>query len=210
MLTHDIIKHGLRDFECRVCFKIWQNKPRSPCPGVRVYEIYDNYAPLMDQKALAYLGYQTSAHAMPPEAGCYYKHSTSRYIYLYDPIQAIPKTRLRGVQNAITEILWPVSCLSLLATLSEMQRLKTPSPVEREHAQELSREIANMAAMTALYTRAELAQITGGILVFMLPPTILYRFYPAERANHDAERKLQTNLLIAYRKHMALCQTISP
>jgi len=41
----------------------------------------------------------------------------------------------------------------------------------------------------------------------VIPPIILYRFYPTEGANWNEERRLHANLLIAYRKHITLYQT---
>jgi hypothetical protein len=208
MTAHDLVKYGAGHFECRVCFNTWTKRPQTACPGLRVYGRYD-HDPLMTQNELARMGYHATPKRLPPEAGCFYKESASRYMPLYDPIQATPKTHLRDVHNTITEILWPISCLSLLATLSDMQPLRKLSAVEQGRAQELLREIANIAALTGIYTRAELEQIAGGVIVFTLPPTILYRFYPTARMNFVEEFKLQTNLIIAYRKYITVPQSLS-
>jgi hypothetical protein len=208
MTAHDLVKSGRGAYECRACFKKWDKRPQTACPGVRIYERYD-YAPLMTRDELDYIGYQATPKSLPPEAGCFYHPSAAHYILLYDPIQATPKTRLRGVHNTVTEIVWPLNCLSLLTILSEMGPFRTLSPLQREQTQQLFTEISNIAALTGVYTRMELEQITGGVIVFTLPPTILYRFYPIQRANIDDERKLQTNLLIAYRRYMSLSQGLS-
>jgi hypothetical protein len=201
MMAHDIVRYGPGQFECRVCFKIWEKRPQTACPGLKVYERYD-HAPLMTKEELNFMGYYATPKKLPPEAGYFYKGSAARYLPLYDPAQAVLKPHSAGIPNLVTAILWPLSCLSLLETLADMES-RTLSDEERVRAQELFIEIANIAALTKIYTRTELEQIHGGFVEFNIPPTTLHRFYPTPRGIVSEQRRLQTNLLIAYRRYKA-------
>lgn len=154
------------------------------------------------------MGYYATPKKLPPEAGCFYKESASRYMPLYDPAQAILRPHSVGIPHQVTLVLWPLSCLSLLETLADLES-RILSDEERARAQELFNEIANIAALTKIYTRTELEQIHGGVVEFNIPPVTLHRFYPTPRGIVSEQRRLQINLLVAYRKYLAAAERVS-
>lgn len=199
-MIHDLDRHGPRDYECRVCQQHWKVKPRNACPGVKVYDKSD-YGPILSKRDLSMMGYRTDEESLPPRVGCFYKFGD--YVALYDPIDAVPKMRRGKTALYTTQILWPLRWLPMLEILYVYEMGK-----ERDRAasgpkyRQLQSDVANMAASTLVFTRAEIEQINGHVLEFNMPPTPMHLIYPFSGRFTFDEYHLVLHLLTAYRKHM--------
>lgn len=201
-MTHDLIKHGSRYFECTVCQQVWKVKPRNACPGLKVY-IEGDYGLMFSRVDLDKLGYRTTEEALPAPRGCVYSYGGGRYVPLYDPTQAIPRLKRGRTAEYSTQVWWPLSLLPLLKTLYLYQtsQERSQSGLTPQHRQ-LRIEVANIVASTLVFTRAELEQMAGYALEFIIPPTPIHPTYSLQGRQFHDETPLILNLLVAYRRHM--------
>ena len=196
MTPHDIIKHGAGRYECSVCNLRWKTRPRTVCPGVKVYPKND-HVPLMTKEQLKYMGYQTTAKSLPaPNGG---------YVRLYDPAQALKRKSPgnRRITSLITEIHWPQQAVLLIEDLHEF--LQDRALYNRTY-EDLMNEMANMTAHFAAFTSEEIEHLAGDCVHLTISPSLIRRSYPSFRANTTEQIALASRIVAAYQRYKAtLC-----
>lgn len=200
-LKHTLVKQS-GQFECSVCRQTWKSRPQTKCPGVKVYPRY-GYDPLLTKDQLKYLSYETSPKHLPQPVGCYYAPGAGVHVLLYDPTQAVKrKTPItRHVTDSITDIYWPLSAVSMLATMSAFMKHRKV----QDYGQyvQFSHEISTITAAFHAFTRSEIEQFGGEVLHLSISPSLIRRLYPSERVNEGEQIKLATRIVTAYQQHVA-------
>jgi hypothetical protein len=198
-MTHDLIKHNSHQFECRICEQTWKSKPRTLCPGLRVYPKAQRGQ--LTKKELGYLGYQTAPKFLPSPVGCYYSHASGTYIPLYDPAQAVKRTTpsRRRVTVCITEIFWPLACVGFL----DLYEGLAGGGSEARRYSQLAHEIANIATHVRCFTADEIEKLAEGYLHMIIPPSLVHRTYISAETNNAEQFTLVSRIMAAYRSQKA-------
>lgn len=205
-LTHDLIKHNSRHYECRACSQTWQSVPQTSCPGIRVYPKYD-CGSLLTAKQLKQANYMTDKAHLPPPVACYYTFQGRSYVMLYDPAQATPnpqKPSRRRLKSVATEMAWPLSLVTMLDSMNtfiEDRALHSDRTYE-----ERAHEIANTAAHLSAFTSAEIETMAGTALKLTIGPSLIRRSYPSFEFSSSEQIELTLRLVSAYKSQRETSQ----
>lgn len=196
---HELIQHGPKSYECRVCAQTWKSRPQTKCPGLRVYPSSD-YAPLLTQQQLGYMGYQNTTKALPAPVGCYYAKGIGIYVDLYDPAHATKRKApaRRRVTTSVTEIFWPQNGLYLLERFVAV--LDNRPMYQNPEYQMLVNEIANITAAVIHFTREEIEHYGQGCLPLTISPSLVHAHYRLFSTHEDEQMALIKRVATAYRK----------